>query len=958
VVDVPVEVADDEVELGGCETDPGHQCRIRDTACMTGGTTRAPSPDLDAAIERSADARTARTLVERAVEAHPALAAELDADPLLRDGLVAVACASRSLSSAVVADVSLLDPLRDPDDLHRERTHEFYRALWDTFTPHDPGGLRRWKRREILRTAARDLLGIADMPSVGRELAELARVCTEAALALVDSSVTMTVIAMGKFGGRELNYASDIDVLFVHEGEGDAAERVARGVLATLSSPSEDGIVFRTDANLRPEGRQGPLSRTLDSYTTYYDEWARTWEFQALLKARPVAGDLELGERFMAVATPRVWPDKLDPDAVREIRAMKERAEEITERKGIGDRELKRGRGGIRDIEFAVQLLQLVHGRDDETVRSPATLDALRELADGGYIERADADRLDRAYQFLRTVEHRLQLYDEQQTHLIPSDDQARVRLARVLGYRDSPERTALERFEAEHRDHQRAVRSIHERLFFAPLLETLAGTGALSPEAAEERLTAFGFTDVDRTRAAVRELADGLTRRSRVMRELLPVILGWLSETPDPDLGLLQLRRLAEGPARSASLAVTFRDHPGAAERTCHLLGSSRVVGDAMRRHPEFVDVLDDDDALAVESTRPELVADALDTLEWRGDEEQRREGLRRFKRRELLRIATRDLLGYARLEATERELTALAEACLEAALTSLRPTLPFAIVGMGRLGGAELSYASDIDVMFVYDGDTAADFDHAEHVAAQLVQEIGATTAEGQTFRIDARLRPEGNQGPLARSIGGFDRYYAEYGLTWERQALTKARFVAGDAELGARFAALATSVVYEQPVTDDDVREIRRMKARIERERIPPGEDPQFHLKLGRGSLSDVEFTVQLLQLLHGRAHPDVREAGTIAGIERLRADALLEPDDADVLEEAYRFCERARNAHYLQTAQPSDALPTDKTDLERLAVLLGYVHRPHSSLRDDYRRVTRRARRVVERIFYGA
>jgi glutamate-ammonia-ligase adenylyltransferase len=440
-------------------------------------------------------------------------------------------------------------------------------------------------------------------------------------------------------------------------------------------------------------------------------------------------------------------------------------------------------------------------------------------------------------------------------------------------------------------------------------------------------------------------------------MRELLPVILGWLSETPDPDLGLLQLRRLAEGPARSASLAVTFRDHPGAAERTCHLLGASRIVGEAMRRHPEFVDALDDDEALAVEADRGGLVADALDTLEWRGDQEQRREGLRRFKRRELLRNATRDLLGYARLEATERELTALAESSLEAALTSLRPSLPFAVVGMGRLGGGELSYASDIDVMFVYDGDTADEFRRAEQVATQLVQEIGATTAEGQTFRIDARLRPEGNQGPLARSLGGFRQYYAHWGLTWERQALTKARFVAGDVELGARFAALATEFTYGQPMTDDDVREIRRTKARIERERIPPGEDPQFHLKLGRGSLSDVEFTVQLLQLVHGGEHQDVRVPGTIDALHRLRARQLLDPDDAEVLEEAYRFCERARNARYLQTAQPSDALPTDRVELERLALLLGYVHRPHSMLRDDYRRVTRRARRVVERVFYG-
>jgi glutamate-ammonia-ligase adenylyltransferase len=275
-----------------------------------------------------------------------------------------------------------------------------------------------------------------------------------------------------------------------------------------------------------------------------------------------------------------------------------------------------------------------------------------------------------------------------------------------------------------------------------------------------------------------------------------------------------------------------------------------------------------------------------------------------------------------------------------------------------MGRLGGGELSYASDIDVMFVYDGDGATVFDAAEHIAAGLVQEIGATTAEGQTFRIDARLRPQGNQGPLARSIDGFRVYYEQYGMTWERQALTKARFVAGDAELGARFCTLAEEYVYGRPMTDDDVREVRRMKARIERERIPPGEDPQFHLKLGRGSMSDVEFTVQLLQLVYGGDRPELRGPGTIEALEHLRAGGMLLADDADVLEEAYRFCKRARNARYLQTAKPSDALPGDRTELERLALLLGYVHQPHSTLRDDYRRVTRRARRVVERIFYDA
>jgi glutamate-ammonia-ligase adenylyltransferase len=746
-------------------------------------------------------------------------------------------------------------------------------------------------------------------------------------------------------------------VLFVHDGDGTAAEHAARELLTVMTAPTADGIVFRTDADLRPEGRSGPLSRTLDAYRAYYERWAKPWEFQALLKARPVAGDDDLGARFLETTQPFVWPDVLDPDAVRAVRAMKARAETEMRRRGLTDREVKRGRGGIRDIEFAVQLLQLVHGRHDASVRSPSTLDALAQLATGGYIELDDARQLDDAYRFLRTVEHRLQLQDEQQTHTLPSDIAARTRLARVLGYRDRGDETALDLFEADYRACQNRVRSIYERLFFAPLLDTLAGAGPLTATAVEERLAAFGFLDVARTRAALQELTQGLTRRSRVMQQLLPVILGWLSVTPDPDLGLLQLRRLAEGETRSTSLARTFRESPGAAERTCRLLGSSRLLGDALRRQPDFVEMLGDDEWLAREKSRDELIEEALGTLTWRASVEDRRKGLRRFKRREMLRIASRDVLGFASIEATERELAALADACIEAAVHAVHPPLPFAVIGMGRFGGAELSYASDLDVLFVYDGEDADDFRAAEQVATQLMDEIGGITPEGQTFRIDANLRPEGKKGALARSLSAYRAYYERWAQTWEFQALLKARPVAGDAAVSERFAALIEPFVYRDPFTEDAVREVRRMKARIERERIPPNEDPSFHLKLGRGSLSDVEFTVQLLQLQHGARHPEIRSTSTIDALHRLRDAGLLEAADADALEEAYRFCERARNARYLLTGKPGDALPTDGREATRLGRLLGYEHRPQASLRDDYRRVTRRARKVVERVFYG-
>ncbi len=912
--------------------------------------------DLDA----SADAALARAAIERVLEARPDAAGPVIEDSVLRSGLIAVGCASRSLTNAIVNDPTLLDVFADGADLQVEHTVAHDRTDLAAALEHGDDAesvLRRWKRRELLRIAVRDLLGIADLPAVGRELAALAEVCLGTALSLAEPRIPFAIVGMGKLGGAELNYASDVDVLFVHEGDGDEADRVARAVLRIMTTPTADGIVFRTDADLRPEGRAGALTRTIDSYESWYRQWARTWEFQALLKARPLAGDTDLGDRWFAMSRPFVWPDRLDPDAVREARVMKARSEEEMRKKGLTDRELKRGRGGIRDVEFAVQLLQLVHGRHDESVRSPTTLDALDELAAAGYIERDDASSLAEAYVFLRTIEHRIQLWDEQQTHTLPRDDAARVRLARVTGFRDSPRATALEAFEAVQRRYQARVRSIHERLFFAPILETLAGAGALPAEAVEERLAAFGFADAAHTRAALRELTHGFTRSSRVMQQLLPVILDWLSESADPDLGLLQLRKLVEGPTQAAAIGATFRDKPGAAERVCRVLGASRLVGDALLRQPETVELLGDDEWLVRERSPGELREAALETLRWREDAEERRAGLRRFKRRELLRIGARDVLGLAPLEVTARELSDLADSSIEAALEMLGTSVPFAVIGMGRLGGRELSYASDVDVLFVYAGETASDFESAEHTATTLLREIGATTAEGQTFEIDARLRPEGNQGPLARSLDGYRQYYERWAQPWELQALLRARPLAGDTEVGEAFMALVEPFVYRNPLPDDDAREIRRIKARVERERIPAGEDPEFHLKLGKGGLTDVEFTVQLLQLEHGAAHPEVREPSTAGAIQRLADAGLLDEEDAGVLRDAYLFCERARNATYLVTGRATDALPSGD-DGRRVALLLGYTHRPEAGLRDDYRRLTRRARKVVERVFYGA
>ncbi|HWW46158.1 MAG TPA: bifunctional [glutamine synthetase] adenylyltransferase/[glutamine synthetase]-adenylyl-L-tyrosine phosphorylase, partial [Acidimicrobiia bacterium] len=832
-------------------------------------------PDVRASLEAAADAPLARRTVERLVEADPQVAGELVGSRRVRDAVVAVACASRSLTTALVHDPSLVAALGNTS------------ARLDPAPPPDAGALRRWKQRGLLRIAAADLLGEADLATVARRLAELADACLAVAVELAAPTSPLAVIGMGKLGGRELNYASDVDVLFVHEGDTEAALRTARRVLTAMSEPTEDGIVFRTDAALRPEGKAGALSRTLESYAAWYERWAQPWEFQALLKARAVAGDATLGQRFVDETRPFVWPDVLDPDTIRAARAMKARSEAEQQRRGVATRELKRGPGGIRDVEFAVQLLQLVHGRPDPTLRCPATLDALGALAAGGYVEPDDADVLTGSYTFLRAVEHRLQLRDETQTHTVPADVASRTGLARVLGYRDRPGSSAVDAFDTDLRTHQADVRAVHERLFFAPILDTLAGVGQLSAGAAETRLVAFGFVDAEHTRVALSELTAGLTRTSRVLRALLPVVLDWLSSTPNPDLGLLQLRRLTEAPMQSQAMAATFRDQPGTAERVCRVLGSSRVIGDELLRQPDVVELLGADDWFAAERTGDELREAARAALGWRPDPASQDAGLRRFKRRELLRIAARDIVGLAPLDVTSRELAGLADACVDAALAALQPPLPFAVIGMGRLGGQELSYASDIDVLFVYDGDDPSDLETASGLARQLTAALAEPTAEGQTFRVDANLRPEGRQGPLARSLDSYRAYYERWALVWEHQALLRARPVAGDVDLGHRFVEMVQPIVYREPFPEDDAREVRRIKARVERERIPPGEDPNFHLKSGRGALTDIEFTVQLLQLQHGAAAPQVRDPATRPALAALADAGFLAADDAAVL-----------------------------------------------------------------------
>ncbi len=899
--------------------------------------------------ERSAAPENVSATLHRIVDEHPEVVERLlrGSEPsALATALVRVSAASNSLGRLCVVDPSALEVL---DALDQPVILELA----------EPASLARSKGLALLRIAARDLLGLDSLEHVGEALADLAGQVLNGAVALGGGGDgALAVIGMGKLGGRELNYASDVDIVFVAAGE--RGEDTARRILKIAQ------LCFRVDVDLRPEGRAGPLTRSLDGYRAYWERWASTWEFQALIKARAVAGDEALGEQFERAAVEHVWSRNYSADELAAVRSMKARTEGVVAGRGLVGREIKRGQGGIRDIEFAVQLLQLVHGRHDLGIRDRSTLGALGDLAAAGYVATEDASVLADSYRFLRTVEHRLQLVEEEQTHSVPAEPNARRRLALVLGYPDDASDSATARFDDALRQCQRDVRAIHERLFFRPLLEAFATidsrvapydgapantTGpVMSADAVTQRLAAFGFSDAARTRAAVEDLAGGLTRSSRLMAQMLPLVLDWVSLSPDPDLGLLGLRNLVVHAHQRSLLVTTFRESPEAARRLCLLLGSGRTLVEAIERNPELIATIGDDQALAP-TDRDTLVAEAGERLHRNDDESWRRAQLVRLRQDQYVRIAARDLLGVDDVVATGKALTAMSEALLDIALEVVGPAMPFSIVGMGRLGGAEMSYASDLDLLLVYDGATDVE---GEAVAEALLHLMHGPTPAQRVATIDLGLRPEGGQGRLARDLQGYASYFDRWAETWERQALGRARVVAGDRALGERFMTVLDEFVWGRPLTEEDVAAIRRMKARVERERIPIREDPQFHLKLGRGSLSDIEWTVQLLQLRHHLPGPSTHDA-----LEVLGDRGVLGPADLEALREAYRFCERTRNRWHLVGAlagggSPGDALPTQADQLSHLARSLGTTP---ASLREDYRRVTRRARRVVERIFYG-
>jgi glutamate-ammonia-ligase adenylyltransferase len=830
--------------------------------------------------------------------------------------------------------------------------------------------LRVAYRRLLLSIAARDLAGDVEVDDVAAELADLAEATLGAALQLaaaetgVADDVRLAVIGMGKCGGRELNYVSDVDVIFVADPADPAAAAFAAAMMRACSEVTSEGSIWPVDAALRPEGNAGPLVRTLASHEGYYERWAKTWEFQALLKARPVAGDPDLGRAYMNTVSPLVWASAGRPSFVADIQAMRRRVVD-TLSPGDVDREVKLGPGGLRDVEFAVQLLQLVHGRADESLRSPSTMVALAALSDGGYVGRDDAARLAAAYRFLRTVEHRLQLQHLRRTHLLPTTEAGFRWLARAMNFRDAAE------WRKEYDGHVREVRRLHEKLFYRPLLDAVARLpvqdSSLTPEAARQRLEALGFTDPAAALRHLEALTSGVSRSAAILRTLLPAMLGWFADAADPDAGLLSFRQVSDALGSTPWYLRVLRDEGVTAERLARLLATSRYVAELLARAPEAVALLADDAELHPRgpvALGGEMLAVARRNDDWEGAVA----AARALRRRELLRIGCGDLLGLLDVDAVGRALSDVTAATLTAALETAQRkvsaerkeplALRLAIIGMGRLGGYEQGYGSDADVLFVFEtlDDDEQSATTAAHDIAQELRRLLSMPALDPPLLVDADLRPEGRQGPLVRSLGSYAEYYRRWSAPWESQALLRAAPLAGDTDLGRRFVELIDPLRYPQAGLDEaSQREIRRLKARIEAERLPRGVDPTMHLKLGRGGLADVEWTVQLLQLKHAAQVPTLRTTSTLEALAAARAAGLLAEPDERSLRAAWLIATRVRNAIVLAQGRPSDLLPSDARSLAAVARAMGYRAGHTGDLREEYQRATRRARQVHERLF---
>ncbi|HEY1787062.1 MAG TPA: bifunctional [glutamate--ammonia ligase]-adenylyl-L-tyrosine phosphorylase/[glutamate--ammonia-ligase] adenylyltransferase [Verrucomicrobiae bacterium] len=898
--------------------------------------------------------------------------------------LTTVVGGSQFLTELLTADPGLLAALdfeqlrfpRRPDGLRREVQSFLNSRLEARDYTGALGELRRLKQRENLRIAARDLGRLSDVVEITQELSDLADICLGAVLRVVSKQLSekfgqpfhqdpqgrwqMTpfcVFGLGKLGGQELNYSSDVDLLFLYGEEGDVFKeapktgksqrpvlsnhqffcKIAETFSAEVARASADGFLFRVDARLRPEGDAGPLARSLESCENYYAQWGQTWERMMLIKARVVAGDESLASEFLEMIQPFRFPRSISPEILGEIAGTKDRIEREVVRAGELERNVKLGRGGIREIEFIVQSLQVLDAGHLPFLQISQTLPCLKKLAQYDLLSPAEVSQLDAAYRFLRDVEHRLQMENNRQTHTIPEDDGAQLRLARLMDFKTAPQ------FQSALHEHTGNVRRIYESLFKHESQENLAALPefAGADEEWKTLLTSRSFREPEKAFQLFKEFAEGpgylhvSPRTTDLARQLIPRFLALCPPQParadplpvlsDPDRVVARLDSFVGAYGSRATLFEVWNNNPKYFELLLLLFDRSEFLALAAIHAPDLIDGLVAGGRLQRKKTAGEI----LKELRFGLHDDDQFTWLRRYHETELMRLGLRDISGQVDIEQTPAELSAFADACLQYALDVVLKknkikSPPLAIIGLGKLGGGEIAYGSDLDLFFVADSNEKK-LPTLQKLAAEVMDLLSHRTDRGIVFRTDARLRPDGEKGVLVPPLDTCESYYQSRAQLWEIQTLTRARFVAGNAAIGEKFQKLALRLSnFSDPRQRRRFKnwkvEIDHMRLRVEKERTPRGKD-DLAIKTGKGGLMDCEFIAQTLCMENGWHEPN-----TLRALERARQNKAL--PDADKLIENYVHLRRVEAILRRWSDEGEALLPDDAPAFYRVSVRCGF------------------------------
>jgi glutamate-ammonia-ligase adenylyltransferase len=854
--------------------------------------------------------------------------------------------------------------------------------------------LRLMKQKEYLRIGSRDLLRIAPLEETTRELSDLASACLDAAVKFsiarhkaahgsplyvqdgVEKEAGLTVIGMGKLGGRELNFSSDIDIIYIYSSDkGDTTGvegkegssislhaffvKASMMVTKLISNVTEDGFVFRVDLDLRPEGRSGDAANSLRSAEVYYESWGQMWERAAMIKARPVAGSVELGEEFLSMIRPFVFRKYLDFTAIEEIKSMKEKIDLSLLRRNPDAIDVKLGAGGIREIEFFCQALQLIHAGKDASIRERNTLKTLSALLSRKYIKEDEERLLRDAYRFLRDLEHRIQIVEGRQSQAIPPSPDALERLARMMGFKDAAGKKAGEFFWEEYRKTTHTVHEIFRSLFYASeeAAEVPSHIRALLspdlPEAdAQEMLAEIGFRDTEKAAKNLALIREGpsfvhLSPKARViLQKLGPRFLERASRSPDPDRSLGHLERFISSVGARTTFYSLLLENPGVMDELIKVMGTSVFLSRDLIEHPESLDILLSPELSIPCKRKEDILSPFLAEAASSRDYEAKLDAIRRLKSQELFRIGMNDIAGALTLRQVSNQMTFVAEAALEAAIVLAKGELrerygeaatgSFGVIGMGKLGGRELIYGSDLDIIFVYsdaeDGRTTGPKEISSHeyfvkLGQRIISALTLRTKEGFVFNVDARLRPSGSAGPLVVSEEALLKYHSGATQVWERQALTKARAAAGDLAFISGVVKKLWDTLYSRELTPADVDEMLRIRGRMEVE-IAKEDANRYNIKTGEGGIVDSEFLVQALQLKWGGTKKGLQTPYTMKALARAGNEGLLSAEELSDVKDAYIFMRSIETRQRIVHDRPEGYLFKDSEELNSLARRLGY------------------------------